>query len=58
VFWVAKAAEEGARLAKQERWWDEAASLYLRLIEVAPQSQQVWKARLEDVHKLQEQSLP
>ena len=58
VFWIAKAAAEGARLAKQEQWWDEAASLYLRLIEVAPQSQEVWKARLEDVHKLKEQSLP
>jgi len=58
VFWVARAAKEGARLAEQEKWWDEAIRLYQRLIEVAPQSQKTWEARLERVHRLREQTAP
>jgi tetratricopeptide (TPR) repeat protein len=58
VYWVAWAAKEGARLAEQEKWWDEAVRLYQRLIEVAPQLQEIWKARLEDVHRLREQTAP
>jgi len=58
VFWVARAATEGARLAEQEKWWDEAAKLYERLIEVVPQSQDLWKARLDRVKRFKEQSPP
>jgi tetratricopeptide (TPR) repeat protein len=58
VFWVAKAAMEGARLAEQEKWWEEAIRLYQRLIEVAPQLQDRWNACLERVKRPKEQSPP
>jgi TolA-binding protein len=58
ALWVARAAEAGARLAEQEKWWDEAIRLNQKLLEVAPQLQETWEARLDRIRRLKEAAAP
>jgi TolA-binding protein len=52
VFWVKEAAMAAARLAKDQKRWDTAESLYLKLKDLVPPLRKTWELRLEEVEQI------